>query len=88
MGSYDPSDSIRAAVLADPCVRSVKLIGPRADGTATELSDWDYHIAFTDAVATAGRRLPGPGSSLNPLAAQWDPLSTQPVYLIVLPGAV
>ncbi len=88
MGSYDPSDSIRAAVLADPCVRSVKLIGPRADGTATELSDWDYHIAFTDAVATGRAAATRPRVEPEPPCRPVDPLSTQPVYLIVLPGAV
>jgi predicted nucleotidyltransferase len=41
----DPSTAVRAAVLADPRVRSVELIGSRATGTATELSDWDYRIA-------------------------------------------
>jgi predicted nucleotidyltransferase len=41
----DPSPAIRAAVLADPRVRSLELIGSRATGTATELSDWDYRIA-------------------------------------------
>jgi hypothetical protein len=33
----DPSTAVRAAVLADPRVRSVELIGSRATGTATEL---------------------------------------------------
>ena len=42
MGGYDPSDAIRAAVQADPCVQSVELTGSRAVGTAADLSDWDY----------------------------------------------
>ena len=87
MGGYDPSDAIRAAVHADPCVRSVELTGSRADDTATDLSDWDYRIASDDPMATAGR-LPALVAALNPLAALWDPLSSQPVFMVILPGAV
>jgi len=50
-------------------------------------SDWDYRIVSTDPAATAGR-LPALVAALNPLAALWDPLSSRPVYMIVLPGAV
>ena len=87
MGGYDPSDAIRAAVQADPCVQSVELTGSRAVGTAADLSDWDYRIVSTDPAATA-ERLPALVAALNPLAALWDPLSSRPVYMIVLPGAV
>jgi len=87
MGGYDPSDAIRAAVQADPCVQSVELTGSRAVGTATDLSDWDYRIVSTDPAATA-EGLPALVAALNPLAALWDPLSSRPVYMIVLPGAV
>jgi hypothetical protein len=87
MGGYDPSAAIRAAVQADPCVRSVELTGSRAEGTATDLSDWDYRIVSADPVATAGR-LPGLAAALNPLAALWDPLSSQQVYMIIMAGAV
>jgi hypothetical protein len=87
VGTGDPTGGIRAAVLADPCVRSVELTGSRANGTATGLPDWDYRIISADPAGTA-RRLPGLVSSLKPLAALWDPLASQPVYMIVLPGAV
>ena len=52
--AYDPSEAIRAAVLVDPRVESVELIGSRVAGTATELSDWDYRISSADPVAGAG----------------------------------
>ena len=83
----DPSTAIRAAVLADPRVRSVELIGSRATGTATELSDWDYRIASSDSAAVAAR-LPGLVAVLHPLGQLWDPLARTPVYMIILPGAV
>jgi hypothetical protein len=83
----DPSEVIRAAVMADPRVRSVKLIGSRAAGTATQLSDWDYRITSADPGAVASQ-LPNLTAGLKPLAQQWDPLASAPVYMIILPGAV
>jgi hypothetical protein len=86
-GTYDPSDAIRAAMLADPRVRAVELIGSRATGTATELSDWDYRVTSVDPAAIA-RKLPELVANLQPLAQLWDPLASTPVYMILLPGAV
>jgi hypothetical protein len=83
----DPSTAIRAAVLADSRVRSVELVGSRATGTATELSDWDYRITSSDPAAVAGR-LPRLVAVLRPLGQLWDPLAGTPVYMIILPGAV
>ena len=87
VGGYDPSAAIRAALQADPCVRTIELTGSRAQGTATDLSDWDYRVVSADPVATAGQ-LPGLIATLNPLAALWDPLSSEQVYMIILSGAV
>jgi hypothetical protein len=83
----DPTVAIRAAVLADSRVRSVDLVGSRASGTATELSDWDYRIASADPAAIAAR-LPGLVAVLRPLGQLWDPLASTPVYMIILPSAV
>jgi hypothetical protein len=83
----DPSAAIRAAVLADPRVRSVELVGSHAAGTATELSDWDYRLASSDSAAVAAR-LPGLVAVLRPLGQLWDPLARTPVYMIILSGAV
>jgi hypothetical protein len=87
IGADDPSQAIRSAVMADARVQSVELIGSRATGTATELSDWDYLIHSSDPGAVAGQ-LPALAARLRPLAQQWDPLSGTPVYMIILPGAV
>jgi hypothetical protein len=65
----------------------VDLVGSRASGTATELSDWDYRIASADPAAVAAR-LPGLVAVLCPLGQLWDPLASTPVYMIILPGAV
>jgi hypothetical protein len=43
---FDPSTAIRG---------SVELIGSRATGNATELSDWDYRIASSNSAAVAAR---------------------------------
>jgi predicted nucleotidyltransferase len=65
--TYDPSDAIRAVVLADPRVQAVELIGSRAAGTATELSDWDFVIVSTDPGGIAAH-LPSLVAELKPLA--------------------
>ncbi len=83
----DPSDAIRAVILADPGVQSVELVGSRAARTPTELSDWDYRISSADPAALA-ERLPTMAAKLRPLAQLWDPLAASPVYVIILPGAV
>jgi hypothetical protein len=83
----DPSDAVRAVVMTGPGVQSVQLIGSRAAGTATELSDWDYRISSADPAAVA-ESLPSLVGELRPLAQLWDPLAASPVYMIVLPGAV
>lgn len=84
--AYDPSQAVRATVFGDPDVGSVELVGSRAAGIPTELSDWDYRICSADPVATAGR-LPGL-VGVGSLAGLWDPLADRAVYMIVLPGAV
>jgi hypothetical protein len=48
VASSGPTDAVSAALQADPLVRSVSLVGSRADGTATTLSDWDYHVSSSD----------------------------------------
>jgi hypothetical protein len=85
--AYDPSDAIRAAVMAGPLVESVELVGSRATGTSTVLSDWDYRIRSVDPAAVA-ERIPALVGELRPLAKLWDPLAASPVYMVILPGAV
>ena len=57
MAFSGPTEAVSAALRADPLVRSVSLVGSRADGTATTLSDWDYHVSSSDP-AVVSLRLP------------------------------
>jgi hypothetical protein len=64
----------------------VELVGSRATGTPTALSDWDYRLESLDnaALATA---LPELCAPLETLAAQWDRLTEHATYMLMLPGA-
>jgi hypothetical protein len=79
----------RVAEVLDPHppVRHVELVGSRARGEATALSDWDFRIDTTDGAALA-RDLPTVVAPLEPLAAQWDRLTERATYMLMLPGAV
>ncbi len=68
-----------------PDVVGVELIGSRARGEETALSDWDFQIHTTN-VGRLVADLPTLVSILEPLAAQWDPLVERAVYMLVLPG--
>jgi predicted nucleotidyltransferase len=72
---------------AHPQVRSVRLVGSRARGTATAYSDWDFQVDAQDFPAMAAD-LPETVAPLEPLARLWDPLSRHHVYALVLPGPV
>ncbi|MFC6879926.1 MULTISPECIES: nucleotidyltransferase domain-containing protein [Actinomadura] len=81
------AEEIVGAVRAHPAVRLVEPIGSRARGTATELSDWDFHITAEDFGHIASD-LPVLAAPYDPLAAQWDPLGDCESYLLILPGPV
>jgi hypothetical protein len=85
--SADLDRRVSEIVEAHPQVRSVRLAGSRARGTATVHSDWDFQVDAADfpAVAADLPELVGP---LDPLAQLWDPLSRHHVYALVLPGPV
>jgi Nucleotidyltransferase domain len=71
-----------------PSVRSVRLVGSRAEGRATELSDFDL-LVETDDFDRLRADLPRLLEPLAPLAAQWDRLSEEGAcYMLMLPGAV
>jgi hypothetical protein len=70
-----------------PSVRRVELVGSRARGTPTALSDWDFGVE-TDDLAALEPALPGLVAPLEPLAEQWDPLGEPPSYMLVLRGPV
>lgn len=65
----------------------IELVGSRARGNATALSDWDFQIHTTNPIRLVDD-LPLLVSPLEPLAAQWDPMVEHAVYMLVLPGAV
>lgn len=68
-----------------PAVRRVRLVGSRAEGRATPLSDWDFFVETEDfaAVAPVMAALTAP---LQPLAKQWDRLSETYCWMIIIPG--
>jgi Nucleotidyltransferase domain len=76
-------------MLSHPHVLSVHLVGSRARGTATPLSDWDFTVRVDD-FASVAPALPSLVSVLEPLAQQWDRLG--PVdyscYMLMLAGPV
>ncbi|MFF5260255.1 nucleotidyltransferase domain-containing protein [Actinomadura viridis] len=80
-------EAIAEAVRAHPAVERVEPIGSRARGTATELSDWDFHVAIED-FAEVSADLPALVAPYRPLAAQWDPLGDRASYLLIFAGPV
>jgi hypothetical protein len=78
---------VEAALLPYPGIRAVELVGSRADGSATPLSDWDF-IVVTDRFDDVARALPSLVTPLDPLAQQWDRISDYPCYMLMLSGPV
>jgi hypothetical protein len=69
-------------------VRDVRVVGSRAAGDPTPLSDWDFLVETEDFEALAPQ-LPSLIEPLGPLSSLWDPLSDDATYfMFVLPGPV
>lgn len=85
MRVVDLAERIIASVAPNPAVRSICLIGSRAEGRATELSDWDFRVEANDFDALA-EALPDLLSPLDPLAQQWDRLSPEYCWMLILRG--
>jgi hypothetical protein len=83
----DFAASVRAALLPHPHVLSVELVGSRATGSPTRLSDWDFEV-MTDGFDAVARELPALVAELEPLAQQWDRISEYPCYMLMLIGPV
>lgn len=79
------ADRIIACVAPDPAIRSIGLVGSRADGSATELSDWDFRVEATD-FAAAAAALPNLLAPLRPLVHQWDRLSAEWCWMSIVRG--
>jgi hypothetical protein len=65
----------------------IQLVGSRADGRATERSDWDFRVE-TDDFGTLAPALPRLLAPLDPLAQQWDRLSEEKCWMVMLRGPV
>jgi len=76
---------VLSAVGGHPAVRTIDLAGSRAEGRATAFSDWDFLVTTDDFPALA-RDLPLLCAPLAPLAAQWDPLSPEQCWMLMLAG--
>src|SRR5438045_1176432 len=81
----DIAASVEAALRAHPRVTGVTLAGSRARGTNNDFSDWDFRVVTTDFDAVAAG-LPALVAELEPLAQQWDRLSTTACYMLLLKG--
>jgi hypothetical protein len=68
-------------------VRRVSLVGSRAAGTETAVSDWDFAVE-TDDFHAVGRDVGHLLVALQPLVQQWDRLSEQQCWMAILPGPV
>lgn len=66
-------------------IRNVRLVGSRAEGRATPLSDWDFAVD-TDEFTPASVVLPRIVQSLSPLGTFWDPLSRHQCFIAILAG--
>jgi hypothetical protein len=83
----DIAASIESVLLPHPAIRGVELVGSRADGSPTPLSDWDF-VVVTDRFDDVARALPSLVAELDPLAQQWDRISDYPCYMLMLEGPV
>ncbi len=79
--------AVVAAVSPHPAVRRIELVGSRAEGRATRWSDWDFGVHTND-FAAAAEALPQLLAPLEPLVQQWDRLSSEQCWMLILPGPV
>jgi hypothetical protein len=79
-----PGDVLRA-LGSNGGIQRVELIGSRASGQPTPLSDWDFKIvtAGFDEIRDVLPKLVIP---LRPIVAQWDRLSQTWCYMLILTG--
>ena len=79
------AETVVAAVSPHPAVESIELVGSRAEGRATQWSDWDFAVRARDFDALAPA-LPGLLEPLEPLVQQWDRLSETYCWMLILRG--
>lgn len=83
----DLAERVERILARHPGIRGVRLVGSRADGKPSPLSDWDF-VLETDDFDAVARDLPAAVSSLEPIAQQWDRISDYPCYMLMLKGPV
>jgi hypothetical protein len=81
------ADRVIALVVRRTEVRSIELAGSRATGQARFDSDWDFLVETRDFAAVAAA-LPELLAPLEPLAQQWDRLSDEQCWMLLLRGPV
>ena len=81
----DLGEAVVAAVAPHPAVERVELVGSRAEGRATAWSDWDFAVRARD-LAAISQALPELLAPLEPLVEQWDRLSDERCWMLVVPG--
>ena len=83
----DLAERVQRTLLRHPKISGVRLVGSRANGTPSRLSDWDFAIE-TDAFEDVARDLPDAVADLEPIGQQWDRISDYPCYMLMLTGPV
>ena len=85
----DIAAAVCSALLRHPHVIAVELVGSRARGTPSPLSDWDFTVDVND-FAGVRADLPALVTELEPLSQQWDRLGPDDYccYMLMLAGPV
>ena len=85
----DIAEVVRIALVRHPHVMAVELVGSRARGTPSPLSDWDFAVEVND-VAGVTADLPALVAELEPLSQQWDRLGPDDYccYMLMLASPV
>jgi hypothetical protein len=85
----DIAAAVRTVLLRHPHVIAVELVGSRAGGTPSPLSDWDFTVEVSD-FAGATADMPALVAELEPLSQQWDRLGPDDYccYMLMLAGPV
>ncbi len=83
----DVAAIVRTALLGHPQVIAVELVGSRARGTPSPLSDWDFAVEVSD-FAGVTADMPALVAELEPLCQQWDRLGPDDYccYMLMLGG--
>ena len=83
----DLGETVVETVAPHPAVLDIQLVGSRAEGRETRWSDWDFGVRAND-FAALSKALPALLAPLEPLVQQWDRLSTEQCWMLLLRGPV